>query len=129
VFCLVMVPLLWLVYGILMFTCTSLGNAEITLIMLIAPVFAYVGIIVTEAGMVDIQYLRPYFMRLIPSARKRLAKLPRTRKELQDDLRAFIKSIGERLLVSEDSTSAGKLLTAIASSILIMQVQLLVTCI
>jgi len=45
--------------------------------------------------MVDIQDLRPYFMRLFPSARRRLALLPHTRKLLQDDLRAFINSVGE----------------------------------
>lgn len=55
---------------------------------------SYSGIIVVEAGIVDWKDLRPFFMRLMPSTRKRLAALPSIRKSLQDDLRAFIKSIG-----------------------------------
>lgn len=38
--------------------------------------------------------LRPYVMRMFPSARRRLAKLPATRKALKADLRAMVKKIG-----------------------------------
>jgi glycerol-3-phosphate O-acyltransferase/dihydroxyacetone phosphate acyltransferase len=55
---------------------------------------SYSGIIVVEAGIVDWKDLRPFFMRLLPSTRKRLAAMPSIRKSLQEDLRAFIKSIG-----------------------------------
>jgi hypothetical protein len=48
---------------------------------------SYSGIIVSEAGIVDWKDLRPFFMRLLPSTRKRLAALPGIRKSLQDDLR------------------------------------------
>jgi glycerol-3-phosphate O-acyltransferase/dihydroxyacetone phosphate acyltransferase len=89
-----MVPSLWILYGILLYTCTDLTGAEIALCILSMPAFAYIGIIVSDAGYVDWQHLRAYYMRLFPSARKRLAALPFTRKKLQDDLRAFIKSIG-----------------------------------
>ena len=51
----------------------------------------------TESGMVDVKDLRPYVMRLIPSARKRLAALPATRRALRRDLRAMIKHIGPSL--------------------------------
>jgi glycerol-3-phosphate O-acyltransferase/dihydroxyacetone phosphate acyltransferase len=51
----------------------------------------------TESGMVDIKDLRPYVMRMIPSARRRLAALPATRKALRSDLRAMIKKIGPSL--------------------------------
>jgi glycerol-3-phosphate O-acyltransferase/dihydroxyacetone phosphate acyltransferase len=61
------------------------------------PLFAYVGIIVSEAGMVDIKDLRPFYMRLLPSSRRRLKALPATRKLLQIDLRAFIKKVGPAL--------------------------------
>jgi glycerol-3-phosphate O-acyltransferase/dihydroxyacetone phosphate acyltransferase len=44
--------------------------------------------------MVDIKDLRPYVMRMIPSARRRLARLPATRKALKADLRAMVKNIG-----------------------------------
>lgn len=94
VFCLVMVPTLWMFYGVLLYTLTNMTGAEVALSIMTMPVFAYIGIIVTDAGFVDWQHLRPYYMRLLPSARKRLAELPYTRRKLQDDLRAFIKSIG-----------------------------------
>jgi len=94
VFCLVTVPTLWVVYGLVLLFMTNLDRPTIALIMMTMPIFAYVGIVVTEAGMVEVKDLRPYFMRLFPSARKRLSQLPQTRKTLQDDLRAFIKSIG-----------------------------------
>jgi hypothetical protein len=55
---------------------------------------SYSGIIVVEAGIVDWKDLRPFFMRVLPSTRKRLAAMPGIRKSLQEDLRAFIKSIG-----------------------------------
>lgn len=41
--------------------------------------------------------VRPNIMRLIPSSRKRLAALPVARKQLQDDLRAYIRVIGPAL--------------------------------
>ncbi len=96
VFCIVMVPSLWLFYALLLTYLTTMDGPAIALTVLSMPVFAYVGIIVSDAGMVDLQDLRPYFMRLFPSTRKRLAQLPLTRKALQHDLRTFIKSIGKR---------------------------------
>jgi hypothetical protein len=48
---------------------------------------SYSGIIVVEAGIVDWKDLRPFFMRLLPSTRKRLAAMPAIRKSLQEDLR------------------------------------------
>lgn len=50
--------------------------------------------IILPKGMVDVKDLRPYVMRLFPSARRRLAKLPATRKALKADLRAMVKKIG-----------------------------------
>ena len=94
VFCLVVVPILWAFYGVVLLCMTNLDRPTVALIMMTIPLFAYIGIVVTDAGMVDMKDLRPYFMRLFPSARKRLAVLPETRKSLQVDLRAFIKSIG-----------------------------------
>jgi len=94
VFCLVAVPTLWVFYGVLLVCCTDFDGPTIALAILSMPMFAYIGIVVSDHGMVDVQDLRPYFMRLFPSARRRLAVLPLTRKKLQDDLRAFIKSIG-----------------------------------
>lgn len=51
----------------------------------------------TESGMVDINDLRPYVFRLIPSTRKRLTALPATRNALRNDLRAMIRRIGPSL--------------------------------
>lgn len=92
-----MVPALWIFYAILLIFFTDLDGASIALILFSFPVFAYMGIVVAEAGMVDLKYLRPYLMRLWPRTRQRLAALPERRKALQSDLRAFIKNIGPGL--------------------------------
>ena len=47
--------------------------------------------------MVDLKDLRPYLMRLFPSSRRRLSALPAVRRQLQVDLRAFIKRLGPAL--------------------------------
>lgn len=95
VFCLVMVPTLWIFYGLLMVRFTDLDGPTIALAILSMPIFSYIGIVVSDHGMVDVQDLRPYLVRLFPSTRKRLAELPHMRKQLQDDLRAYIKTVGK----------------------------------
>jgi glycerol-3-phosphate O-acyltransferase/dihydroxyacetone phosphate acyltransferase len=96
-FCILMVPTLWITYGVLLTFFTDLEGPTIALVMGIMPVFAYTGIIVADAGMVDWQDLRPYIMRVFPSTRRQLAALPQKRKQLRDDLRLFIKSMGPSL--------------------------------
>lgn len=97
VFCIVMVPALWIVYGLLLTFFTNLDRPAIVVIMLSMPLFAYTGIIVSDAGMVELQDLRPYIMRVLPSTRRRLAALPQKRKQLKDDLRLFVKTMGPSL--------------------------------
>lgn len=92
-----MVPSLWLLYTLLLVVLTDLDGPTICLIVFSMPLFAYMGIVVAEAGMVDLVYLRPYLMRLLPSTRQKLATLPERRKALRSDLRAFIRSIGPGL--------------------------------
>lgn len=96
-FCIVMVPTLWIFYGLILIFSTDWEGPTIALVMLSMPIFSYTGIVVAEAGIIEWYDLRPNIMRLFPSARKRLAALPAIRKELQDDLRAFIRSIGPAL--------------------------------
>jgi glycerol-3-phosphate O-acyltransferase/dihydroxyacetone phosphate acyltransferase len=96
-FCLVMVPTLWFVYGLALALFTNLEGATIALILISMPIFAYSGIAVADAGVVQLSDLRPNLMRLFPSSRKRLAALPETRKRLRDDLRAYIRKIGPAL--------------------------------
>jgi glycerol-3-phosphate O-acyltransferase / dihydroxyacetone phosphate acyltransferase len=94
VFCIVAVPTLWVFYGFLLYFFTDFDGPTITLCFMCFPSFAYMGIIASEAGMVDAKDLRPYIMRLYPSTRKRLKALPAQRRELQRDLRAMIKKVG-----------------------------------
>lgn len=96
-FCIVMVPTLWFIYGLLLYLCTDLDGPAIALAGLSMPLFSYMGIVVTEAGVVGWKDLRPYLMRLFPSSRRRLAALPATRRELQKDLRQFIRKMGPTL--------------------------------
>lgn len=93
-FCIVMIPSLWFLYGLLLFHFTDMDGPTLALSISTMPAFAYVGIIVTEAGMVDLKDLRPWVMKLFPSSRRRLAALPDTRLRLQRDLRNFIKKLG-----------------------------------
>ena len=94
VFCIVAIPTIWFLYGLALYYFTDFDGPTIALCILCMPLFAYSGIIVSEAGMVDWKDLRPYLMRLFPSSRRRLAALPATRRALQADLRAFIRKIG-----------------------------------
>ena len=93
-FCIVMVPTLWIIYGILLWCFTDLDGPSIAVVLGAFPLFAYTGIIVADAGMIDVQDLRPYVMRVFPSKRRQLAALPHKRKQLQEDLRRFIKTMG-----------------------------------
>eukprot|EP00934_Nitzschia_sp_Nitz4_P003636 Nitzschia sp. Nitz4//scaffold41_size133979//77595//79906//NITZ4_003355-RA/size133979-snap-gene-0.129-mRNA-1//-1//CDS//3329551494//3626//frame0 len=95
-FCIIAIPTLWFLYGLTMLA-MGFDGPTIALVILSLPVFAYVGIIVSEAGMVDIKDLRPYYMRLFPSSRRRLQALPGVRAQLQTDLRLFIKKVGPAL--------------------------------
>lgn len=93
----VLVPSLWFVYGLLLFFFTSLDGPSLAVCFTCFPLFSYWSIMATESGMVDVKDLRPYVMRLIPSARRRLAALPATRVALRKDLRAMIRKIGPSL--------------------------------
>ena len=93
-FCIVVVPLLWLVYGLIMVFFTNFDGQTITLCFMCFPVFSYAAIISSEAGMVDGKDLKPYILRLLPSTRKRLRALPQQRRELRRDVRAFVKKVG-----------------------------------
>lgn len=95
--CIVLVPALWFLYGLLLVLCTNLDGPSVALSILCMPLFSYMGIMVTEAGMVQIKDLRPHFIAIFPSFRRRLTALPHVRKELQHDLRELIKKIGPML--------------------------------
>ena len=58
VFCIVMVPTLWIIYGLILSWGTDLDRPAVALTLLTMPVFAYIGIVVAEAGMVDLKDLR-----------------------------------------------------------------------
>lgn len=94
VFCIVVVPLLWFLYGLIMVFFTNFDAPTIALCFMCFPLFSYAAIISSEAGMVDGKDLKPYFLRLLPSTRKRLRALPTTRRKLRRDLRMFIKKVG-----------------------------------
>uniref|UniRef100_A0A7S2YM84 Uncharacterized protein n=1 Tax=Entomoneis paludosa TaxID=265537 RepID=A0A7S2YM84_9STRA len=98
VFCIVAIPTLWIFYFFMLTAFTDLDRPTIALCIGCLPLFAYMGIVAAEAGMVDWKDLWPLLMRLQPAARKELATLPATRKALQDDLRAFIKEVGPKYL-------------------------------
>jgi len=93
-FCMIAIPTMWFMYFLVMYFGTNFDGPTIALCIFSLPLFAYVGIIVSEAGIVEFKDLRPYLMRLFPSTRRRLRRLPATRRQLQIDIRAFIKKLG-----------------------------------
>lgn len=95
--CIVLVPSLWLVYGLALVLFTSLDGPSLAVCFTCFPLFSYWSIMATESGMADIKDLRPYVFRLIPSTRKRLKALPATRKALRADLIATIRQLGPSL--------------------------------
>jgi glycerol-3-phosphate O-acyltransferase/dihydroxyacetone phosphate acyltransferase len=95
--CIVLVPSLWIFYGLSLYLFTDVDLPTLSLFIYSFPLFSYMGIVTTEAGMVELKDLKPIFKRLFPSTRRRMLKLPGERKTLQNDLRDFIKTIGPSL--------------------------------
>ncbi len=93
----ILVPTLWVTYAALLFFFTNLDGPALAVCVTSFPLFSYWSIMAAESGMVDVKDLRPYVMKLIPSARKRLTALPATRKTLRKDLRKMIRRIGPSL--------------------------------
>jgi len=93
----VLVPTLWVTYAALLFFFTNLDGPALAVCVTSFPLFSYWSIMAAESGMVDVKDLRPYVMKLIPSARRRLTALPATRKALRKDLRKMIRLIGPTL--------------------------------
>jgi len=93
----VLVPTLWIVYAILLYKYTSLQPSTIAVLFFSCPLFSYLGVMATEAGMVDAKDLKPVVMRLLPGARKKMQNLPAERAQLQRQIRAYIHQIGPEL--------------------------------
>lgn len=97
VLCIVLVPTLWCFYGLAMYFLTDMDGPTLALAIMSLPLFSYIGVVTAEAGVVDLKDIKPYLMRLFPSARRRMSALPDTRKQLQADLSKFVKEIGPKL--------------------------------
>jgi glycerol-3-phosphate O-acyltransferase/dihydroxyacetone phosphate acyltransferase len=97
VLCIVLVPSLWIFYGLMLWILTDIDYPKLLLFMYSFPVAAYMGIVTTEAGMIELKDLKPMLKRLFPSTRKRMKKLPAEQKKLRKDLRDFINTIGPTL--------------------------------
>lgn len=93
----VLVPTLWITYAVLLLTYTNLRPSTVVVLFLCCPLFSYIGVMATEAGMVDAKDLKPVLMRLLPGARKKMAALPAERAQLQRDLRYYIHKIGPEM--------------------------------
>jgi len=96
-FCIVMVPTLWATYGVLLTSFTNLDSEAIFLCIVAFPLFSYVGIMAAESGMVDFKDLKPVAMRILPTTRYRIKKLPKMRMKLVKELRHFVKQFGPLL--------------------------------
>ena len=73
-FCIVAIPTMWFFYGMLMYFFTDVDGPTMALCIMSIPLFAYIGIFVSEARMVHIKNVRPYYMHLFPSSHRRLRR-------------------------------------------------------
>ena len=92
-----LVPTVWVAYGCGLILFTNFDRNAIALSFISLPIFSYFGVIHAEAGMIDLKDLKPYFMKLLPSTRKRMHKLPEARKQLVAELNTFVKKFGPQL--------------------------------
>ena len=97
IFCIVMVPTLWIFYAVIAVLFTPMDARTIAMLFFSMPIFSYVGIMATEAGMVDFKDLKPHIAKLDPSKRKRIRSLPMMRLRLVKELRNFVKEFGPTL--------------------------------
>jgi len=93
----VLVPSLWIIYGILLITCTNFSRSAIILCFWCMPLFSLFGVRATESGMMDYKDLKPVLQQIWPSNRRVIKNLPKERALLQSELRAVIKEIGPSL--------------------------------
>jgi len=95
--CIVLVPSLWISYGLVLYFFTNLDGPTIALAISSLPLFSYMGIVTAEAGMVNFKDVLPIFQQLFPSTKRRFLLLPALRDDLQKDLLTFIRMIGPSL--------------------------------
>ncbi|CAM9294427.1 unnamed protein product [Phaeothamnion confervicola] len=93
----VMVPALWVAYALALLAFADMEPSTVALLFICLPIFSYAGVMTTQAGMVDLKDLKPMLMRLRPTIRAELEELKVERKELQEELRAFVKRVGPSL--------------------------------
>lgn len=93
----IMVPLLWLSYAILMFFVIGFSLTETALYLFWCPFFAYIAVIAADAGMVDLNDLRPHVLRLCFVSKAAQKKLVEQRKDLQCKVRELVKKYGPEL--------------------------------
>jgi len=89
--CIVGIPVLWLTYALLLLSFTSVQRRTVVFLLVLAPVFSYMGIISAESGMVALKDVRPVLARLWSGAMRREQNaLKEERKALQRDLRGLV---------------------------------------
>ena len=94
ILCMVFVPILWAFYGLVLVSFTNWDRDAIVLFQLSLPLFSYIGIMATEAGMADFKDLRPHLLKLTPGSRRRLRALPAKRRVLSRDFKRFVHKYG-----------------------------------
>lgn len=97
IFSLGAIPVLWIVYFIVFFFFTPLSILQVILVLIMLPIFSYLGVTAVEAGVVNINDLRPAFLRMLPSYRKQQREFPIIREDLQKRVRAVCKKYGPEL--------------------------------
>ncbi len=93
------VPILWIMYAVMLWTCTTLSKRTVILLFLSCPVFSYFGVMAVEAGMVDIKDMKPWLYQILPFSGFQNVKneLPETRQHLVTEVRKLVKKYGPEL--------------------------------
>eukprot|EP00931_Biecheleriopsis_adriatica_P036060 TRINITY_DN20795_c0_g1_i1.p1 TRINITY_DN20795_c0_g1~~TRINITY_DN20795_c0_g1_i1.p1 ORF type:complete len:664 (-),score=103.17 TRINITY_DN20795_c0_g1_i1:203-2194(-) len=98
IYVLMSVPILYVIYGLMIWCLTSWSNTSRVLVLLILPFFAFLGMKASEQGVRAYKDITPLFRRLVlPEARREQDELPFRRARLQRKLHRLVGMFKPRL--------------------------------
>ncbi|CAJ1461602.1 unnamed protein product [Effrenium voratum] len=98
IYVLICIPIMWVCYGILLWTVTDWWNTSRVLVLLSLPLYAFFGMKASEQGVRAYKDILPVFRRLFhPADKQEMDMLPAKRAHLQRQLHKLVGSLGPRL--------------------------------
>jgi len=93
-YCLMFSPVVYTIYTVVLFTCTSYSTTTIVLLLFALPVFSYLGTMASEQGFRTYHDVVPLLRRLNPQNRAQQDEIPALRASLQKRLRQAVRKYG-----------------------------------